>query len=497
MTRSACIATLLVCLIFATHSIEAAAPQVILSNGQRVSAARRTYYIRQIQLDPEINDAGQVVTSAELTTAPPGQEDNDDREIQSVVLYSPRKGASVIAQTGDPLPAPNQDRALGEIRSVRLSQDGSVIFEATMGDAKSGPNSRDTMSLWHWRDGKLQLLLVEGERVQGAQLGKITGWNAVVANDGRVTTVVRPAKGGTNASLVVFHDGKVEQSVIGKDAEKKAPGVSFETYLHAAGEHTLVVQTFRPHAGLGGSRVCRVVGDQLQPVVKSADDAPEHVLNTAGGEEKIGSIEAVRVTPSGRVLLFAKPGQKKNPYVLQAILASEANFGALHTIALNGNKRNYPKAFDFQNLMNEPEVAAISDDGYVAFTDPNDQNKAFYLGAPDGKLDKITTMKDLLKGVSARGIWSMSVANGGLVAFEIIADKGEHSIFVYDAKRGVRRAVGMGVGFPGSQGELHRFAKQKDPRTPMTSDGRYVYAWTSRVPASIQPGGVALIDLKK
>jgi hypothetical protein len=61
----------------------------------------------------------------------------------------------------------------------------------------------------------------------------------------------------------------------------------------------------------------------------------------------------------------------------------------------------------------------------------------------------------------------------------------------------MRRIVGKGVGLPDSRGELHRFARQKDPRTPMTRDGRYVFAWYARVPAPAPLGGVAVMDLKK
>jgi hypothetical protein len=203
-----------------------------------------------------------------------------------------------------------------------------------------------------------------------------------------------------------------------------------------------------------------------------------------------------RVSANGRVLVFSKPGAKKNTNLLQAVLASDENFGQLHTIAMMGNKKTYPPKFEFQNLRNEPEYACISEDGYALFTDPANQNRAFYLAAPDGTLERIASMKDLpgLNDVGRLEVWSMSVGKDGLAALEIIGDHGEHSIFAYDAKHGMRRILGKGVGLPDSRGELHRFARQKDPRTPMTRDGRYVYAWYAR-PATL--GGVAVVDLKK
>jgi hypothetical protein len=484
------------------QSSRAAAPQVILSIGQRVSAGHSTKYVEHIQLDPEINDAGQVLMCAEVGVAPPGRSagENAPEDVEAVLLYEPKKGVRAIAVCEEALPSPNADRMLKEIRSIRLSADGSVLFEATLAGSGGKQKARDeALSLWHWRDGKLHLLIMEDEPVKGAALGVISSWHAAVANDGRVSAVVKPKKGGSNPSLIVFHEGVIEQAFEGHDSDKEGPGMSFEETLHTAGDETIVVQAFHPKKGLGTSRLCRIANGQLEKVVAGKDEAPEHVKGAVGGNEEIGSIEMARVSANGRVLVFSKPGAKKNTNLLQAVLASDENFGPLHTIAMMGNKKTYPPKFEFQNLLNEPEYACISEDGYALFTDPANQNRAFYLAAPDGTLERIASMKDLpgLKDVGRLEVWAMSVGKDGLTATEIIGDHSEHSIFAYDPKHGMRRLVGKGVGLPDPRGELHRFARQKDPRTPMTSDGRYVFAWYARVPAPAPLGGVAVMDLKK
>jgi hypothetical protein len=476
----------------------AAAPQVILPIGQRLSVGHTTKYVKQIQLDPEINDAGQVAIAVEVGVTAPGQSAGPDEpdDIEALVLYEPKKIARVIAACGEPLPGANQNRTLEEIRRIRISQDGSVIFEATLSGVGAKKKAREeALSLWHWRDGKLHLLLVEDEPVKGAPVGPISSWQAAVANDGRVSAIVKPKKGGSIPSLIVFHDGDVEQSFIAHDADKKGPGMQFDNVLHSAGGNMIVVQSFHPRAGLGMSRLCRIANGQLEKVVAAKDDAPEHITGAVGGNEEIGSIEMARVTGNGRVLVFSKPGAKKNSGVLQAVLASDENFGTLRTLAMMGNKRTYPPKFEFQNLLNEPAYACISDDGYALFTDPANQNRAFFLSSPEGKLDRIASIKDLpgLKDIRRLEVWAMAVGRGGLAAVELVGDHAEHSIFASDAKRGMRRVVGKDFGLPDSRGEMHRFARQKEPRTPMTSDGRYVFAWTG--PRST--GGIAVIDLKK
>src|SRR4051794_31352705 len=98
-----------------------------------------------------------------------------------------------------------------------------------------------------------------------------------------------------------------------------------------------------------------------------------------------------------------------------------------------GNKKTYPPKFDYQNLLNEPEYACISEDGFALFTDPANQNRAFYLAAPDGTLDRIASMKDLpgMKNVARPEVWSMSIGKDGIAVFEIVGDHNENSIFTY------------------------------------------------------------------
>src|SRR5689334_5543911 len=254
---------LLLCLIALVQCSRAASPQVILSREQPISVGGTTMYVGLPRMDPEINDVGQVAVAMELTFYPSNRTPvaNDVRPpIEGLILFTPKKGAQVIVASGNPL-AGYRDRTLKNFRSVRLAQDGSVLFEARLKspDENKHTSGDEPSSLWLWRDGKLHLLLVHGEGVEGQpQLAKLTDWQAVVANDGRVAAVVHPEKGGSNPSLVLFKDGKVEEAFIGHEANKEGPGLSFGPTIDAVGDKIIVVEKTHPRSGLGGSRICRI-----------------------------------------------------------------------------------------------------------------------------------------------------------------------------------------------------------------------------------------------
>jgi len=170
-----------------------------------------------------------------------------------------------------------------------------------------------------------------------------------------------------------------------------------------------------------------------------------------------------------------------------AILASDADLGGWHAVALSGGAT--PDNRTFRNLSTPAKEMAISDDGHVLFADVGPDKSYYYLADAGGKLEKV--MDD------ARGIWTLNVADGGraLLVFE---DAKSNAAYAFDPQRKVRLLVDSGsspVGIGGGKGWIDQADRRAIFSSALSMKGQWVTVW--HLPSTPVSSRLSVVDLTK
>lgn len=482
----------------AARGAVAPADEIPLGNGQRLIVGQiGDVSIQSIKAAPALNGAGQLAAVASVAAVG----GNAIQPVDVVTLRERGRQPLLLMQSGFPVPG-FPKRTLERIDTVLLSDDGSVLIEAILKSdtGKARPPGRHGGSLWHWRQGKLYLLMAADEPLAGAAAGVVPqGWSAVVADGGVVTALFEhgtPVRHSGRYSLAVFKDGKLVLSELESRQEKGRAGLRY-VEAHSAGPHTVVLREVLTPKGLPKWDMCRVVDGKLEAFAHYGDTAPAGIRSARGSPKLLGPVEQVRVTPGGRVLAALKVGDPGKASVQHAILLSEPNFGSWKKVAESDDAA--PDGRTFHNLTYENGHMAACDDGHVVFTD-QDKSAYFYLATPSGKLEKIADEATLpgLSDKQIRRVWTLGVADGGYALLEVLDWKAGPCAYAYDTKRGLRPLFNVERSLPrfaGGKARLVKVNRADEVPNALTSACTWSFVWEG--PRGSSQGGIGLVNLSK